>query len=258
MSQLNRSVRQMRRTQKNWIAEALKLEQDVLLGKLKLARESIKHPTTKGGVAEDIWLDFLRRYLPNRYEVSSGFVVDHKGGISQQIDIVIFDRHFTPTLLLQEQHRYIPAEAVYMVFEVKPAFSADHIAYAEEKLASVTKLERTSASMIASGKQTDARRLFEISGGLLALDGWVNKNFQKNIEEYVESLNCGCCLENGAFYNFDSLDFFLESDMALSHFMMKLLAHLNKLGSAPAIDWGKYAGIIQGDSGPQIRSPIAS
>lgn len=242
MSRQNRLTKQMTSTPKNWIAEALKLEQAVLLGKLELARESIEHAPTKGGVVEDIWLEFFRRYLPSRYEVSSGFVVDHKGGISQQIDIIIFDRHYTPTLLSQERHRYIPVEAVYMVFEVKQEFAKDYIEYAEEKLASVVKLKRTSAPIVNMGEEQDPRESYKICGGLLATTGWATQNWEDKVTEYVSSLNCGCCLKSGAFYNFGTgNEFFPDADMALPHFTVNLLKQLNSLGTAPAVDWAKYA-----------------
>ena len=54
----------------------------------------------------------LRKYLPNRYAVAQGIVVDSNGATSDQIDIIIFDPQYTPTLLDQQSHRFVPAEAV--------------------------------------------------------------------------------------------------------------------------------------------------
>jgi hypothetical protein len=35
----------------------------------------------------------LNHYLRHRYESRKGFVVDRKGAFSQQIDVIIHDRH---------------------------------------------------------------------------------------------------------------------------------------------------------------------
>jgi len=52
-----------------------------------------------------------------------GFVVDHSGKISEQIDIIIYDRHFTPFIFKGERVVYIPVEGVYAIFEVRPQFN---------------------------------------------------------------------------------------------------------------------------------------
>ena len=72
--------------------------QDQMHGKLSLNRRIIYHPTTKGDASELEWVDMLSTYLPRRYQVDKAFVIDCKGNISEQIDIVIFDRHYSPFL----------------------------------------------------------------------------------------------------------------------------------------------------------------
>lgn len=243
----------------DWIAEALKIEQDVLVKKLNLAKQSISHPSVKGGVAEDIWLEFFRRYLPGRYQVSSGFVVDSSGGISHQIDIIIYDGHFTPALLSQENHRYIPAEAVYMAFEVKPDFSSEYLLYARDKLASIKSLSRTSTETRANGKKIKAWKHFEIFGGLLALEGTAN-NFKRQVKRHVETredpVNCGCCLRQGAFDNFDknSISFSPSPETSLPYFMIRLLVHLNNIGTVPPVHWGKYLERLKSNTTPEPKA----
>ena len=95
-----------------WMREAFIDVQAELEMKLQLAARSISHAGTQGAVNEDHWIEVFRAYLPKRYEVATGLVIDSRGERSQQIDVVVFDKHFTPTLLDQQNHRYIPAEAV--------------------------------------------------------------------------------------------------------------------------------------------------
>src|SRR5271170_2460867 len=103
---------------KIFIQDSFAAQQAVMKAQLDLSRKSITHMGERGEVDERYVLQILRQYLPDRYSVESGIVIDSFGGTSDQIDVVIFDRQYTPTLLDQHDHKYIPAEAVYGVFEV--------------------------------------------------------------------------------------------------------------------------------------------
>src|SRR5216683_2573745 len=74
------------------------------------ARKLFTHPTAKGDLGEGAWRELLERFLPRRYQVSKAFVLDAHGQTSEQIDVVVHDRHFCPLLFEQDDHRYIPAE----------------------------------------------------------------------------------------------------------------------------------------------------
>jgi hypothetical protein len=64
--------------------------------KLNFARQSFGHQPTKGTASENVWLELLKEYLPQRYQAENAHVVDSEGTFSDQIDIVIFD-HKHPT-----------------------------------------------------------------------------------------------------------------------------------------------------------------
>jgi hypothetical protein len=64
--------------------------------KLSLNREFVIHPGTKGDSLELNWINLLRDYLPQRYSVDSAFIIDCKNNLSDQIDIVIYDRQYSP------------------------------------------------------------------------------------------------------------------------------------------------------------------
>lgn len=232
-----------------WMNEAFIDVQAELALKLKRAAQSIDHAGTHGAVNEDHWIDIFRSYLPNRYEVATGFVIDSRGNRSDQIDIVIFDRHFTPTLLDQQKHRYIPAEAVYGVFESKPHFDKGYLEYAGQKAASVRKLYRTSVSITHAGGSFKPKEPFPIVSGIVApKSSWADglgTSFQKHLPTSdLERLDCGCALEHGAFDTFEGSLNLVGSEGALIYFLFRLLSKLQSLGSAPAIDWSAYAAII--------------
>lgn len=232
-----------------WMRTAFVDVQAELALKIKRANQSIEHAGTKGAVNEDHWIDVLRAYLPNRYEVATGFIIDSLGGRSEQIDIVIFDRHFTPTLLDQQKHRYIPAEAVYAVLESKPHFDKDYFEYAGQKAASVRKLHRTSVSISHAGGTFAPKTPFPIVSGIVAAkSSWVDglgESFNRNLPvDAMEHLDCGCALEAGAFDTFDGTLKIVPADGALIYFLFHLLSKLQSLGTVPAIDWAAYAAII--------------
>src|SRR5207249_11238953 len=99
-----------------FLREAFATEQECLISKLRSSAR-IVHAGDRGEVNEQHFIEFLRKYLPNRYTVEKAIVLDSDGKVSHSIDIVVFDRQYTPTLLDNEKHRYVPAEAVYAFFE---------------------------------------------------------------------------------------------------------------------------------------------
>src|SRR5436190_1345499 len=87
--------------------------------RLETARQTLAHTTTKGDASEQIWLEFLNTYLPRRYQATKCHVVDSNGIFSDQIDVAIFDRQYSPFIFHFEGQAIIPAESVYGVFEAK-------------------------------------------------------------------------------------------------------------------------------------------
>lgn len=149
------------------LQEAFRYIELSLRAKLEAARVP-DHPTAKGDVLEDAWREVLRRYLPGRFHVGSGFVMDSRGQVSQQIDCIIYDKLFTPTFWGEGGHLYVPVEAVHAVFEIKPSVNRRNIHSASEKATSVRRLYRTSRSYMDSGQEAPPKELFHIIGGLMA------------------------------------------------------------------------------------------
>lgn len=117
---------------------------DDIQQKLSLVRRSIHHPGSKGDASEEVWLELLQTYLPKRYEAAKAHVVDSKGQFSEQIDVVVFDRQYSPFIFTFKGQKIIPAESVYAVFEAKQTINVGLVNYAQDKVASVRRLHRTS------------------------------------------------------------------------------------------------------------------
>jgi hypothetical protein len=198
-----------------------------------------------GGGTEDHWIAFLQDHLPGRYAASRAFVVDSRGQRSEQIDIVIHDRHFSPEFWEWGGHRYLPVESVYAVFEVKPELTREYILYAGSKASSVRSLYRTNASFGWAMGTMPPRELFPILAGILAgRSSWsppFGDAFVSALGDIGENgrLDLGCVLGVGAFSipHGETPDELVLSgaDIALFSFLLSLLHRLQGLGSAPAI-----------------------
>ena len=105
------------------LSEILAAQHQDVETSLKAARRVFEHPGTKGDASEYVWIELLNTYLPARYKADKAFVVDSNGSFSDQIDIVIFDRQYSPFIFRFGDQKIVPAESVYAVFESKQSIS---------------------------------------------------------------------------------------------------------------------------------------
>ena len=209
--------------------------QNQMTAQLSTDREFITHPGSKGDALENTWIEWLRKYLPNRYNIEKAIVIDSEGNTSDQIDIVIYDNWYTPFIFTQNGFHYIPAEGVYAVFEVKPELTKQHIEYAGEKIESVRKLKRTSTTMINSGHSVPARQLTEIVGGFLCstmkrkeINEIIFKNYLEGCKG-LKSIDLGCIADTAGFYvDHDSLvEYNNKKNTSKNDFMAHILYYYN-------------------------------
>lgn len=225
--------------------------QDQLAADLEVCRRNIFHPGTKGDAAEINWLGMLEEHLPSRYQAKKAHVIDADGEMSDQIDVVIFDRHYCPLLFNQAGALYVPAESVYAAFEVKQTLSKEYIEYAGDKIASIRKLRRTSALIPHAGGVFSPKTPFGILGGILTLESEWNPGLGKPFSDLILSLpeyrrlDLGCSLQHGAFETIVNSGEPVKAEVseqktALVFFFMRLLHRLQQLGTVPAIDLREY------------------
>lgn len=113
-----------------------------LLADFDQIQAQIKHAGERGEQRERALRAFLAKYLPKKYSLGTGHVIDRKGNISKQCDIVIYDAFNCPLLLAEEGYQLFPIEAVFGVIEVKSVFDATTIAESVQSIQSVKRLER--------------------------------------------------------------------------------------------------------------------
>lgn len=194
---------------KRFLREAFAVEQKLLSVQLDLSNTSITHNGVMGEVNEQHLIQVLRKYLPVRYKVDQGIVIDSNGSTSDQIDIIIFDNQYTPTLLDQQAHRFIPAEAVYCVLEAKSTLNKQNLDYAADKAHSVRTLKRTSVPIPHAGGEYPAKEPFPIVAGIIATtaswtDGLASKPFADTLASLTDTrtIECGLALSDRSFDTF--------------------------------------------------------
>jgi hypothetical protein len=87
---------------------------------LSAVKDYLKHPAS-GAPIEGYFRDLLREYLPRRYAVESGFVVNANGDRSDHLDIIIADLHEIPPLCSEPLLKIYPVEAVVAAVEITSA-----------------------------------------------------------------------------------------------------------------------------------------
>lgn len=216
--------------------------------RLSIVRESYAHPGTKGDGSENVWLDLFNTYLPERYRAATAHVVDSKGVFSEQMDVVIFDRQYSPFVFHYENQIIIPAESVYAVFEAKQSMNAEMVKYAQKKIDSVRKLHRTSLPIPYAKGTYPPKPLISIIGGLLTLESdWkpalgdslitqLNANLDNGL------LNMGCAACHGYFFYTKEQRLFqtYPEQKAATAFLFKLISELQFSGTVPMIDIEAY------------------
>ena len=226
-----------------------------LEGRLGTARRNLSHPGAKGSVTESEWTSLLTAYLPKRYAVSKGFVVDVDGCISDEIDIIVHDRHFSPLLFHHAETCYVPAESVYGVFEVKQELNLENVRYAGQKAASVRKLRRTSTEIPHAGGRYEPREAPTILAGLLTSKSQWAAPLPK-LQEVLggmsteSHLQLGCSARELAFhakYGDATTVQASRPDEALVFFVLHLLRELQAVGSVPAIDYSAYLKVLDAE-----------
>lgn len=214
------------------------------------ARELFDHPTARGDVGEGPWHRVLGEFLPARYQVSQAFVLDAHGDCSEQIDLVIYDRHFCPLLFEQDGQRYIPAESVFAVFEIKPALDKAVVEYAKRKAQSVRRLYRTSRPFVDGGVVRAPRQPYPIIGGVLAVESDWTPPFGESLLAALadtdphRQLQLGCAPTHGAFEVLFENEMRMEvgeEEGALMFFLLRLFHLLQLIGSPMPIDLREYS-----------------
>lgn len=215
--------------------------------RLSVARKSFQHPGVKGDASESVWISLLEKYLPSRYSVAKAHVVDSRGKFSEQIDLVVFDRQYSPFIFTFENQTIIPAESVYAVFEAKQTADAQLVKYAQDKVASVRRLHRTSLPIPHAGGVYPAKPLIPIFGGILTFESEWSPPIGRSLEAILldgagdRQLDIGCVASHGHFTRNGAGEYeFVSENKPATAFLFNLISRLQFSGTVPMIDIEAY------------------
>jgi hypothetical protein len=234
----------------NWsLSQLLAGLHDDIEQRLSTARKAFGHPGTKGDASEGVWLELLETYLPRRYQAAKAHVVDSRGAFSEQIDVLIFDRQYSPFIFNFQDQMIVPAESVYAAFEAKQTINADDVAYAARKIGSVRKLYRTSLPIPYADGTYPAKEPPHIIGGLVSFESDWKPGLGKPLVDALmarngnERLDMGCVAAHGIFCMSEAGDDYTirEKGKPATAFLLELIARLQGSATVPMIDIRAYA-----------------
>ncbi len=239
-------------------------QEEELAATLARGRRITRQPGIVGDATEGGWRAMLCDFLPGRYGVVSGKVVDSHGHQSEQTDLIVHDTYYSPLMFAIGDDNFVPAESVYAVFEIKQTLNKEHLDAAARKAESVRRLHRTSADIPNQFGVCISKDLsrFPILAGILTSESEWTVPFDDILRGHLEeqtpdrAIDFGCALGAGAFDTereplvSDRAVLALSSSVpgrALSFFAMHLLHRLQQLGTVGAIDYEAYAAPIVSD-----------
>jgi len=219
-----------------------------MLVKLEEIRETNKHSGIKGDLVEISFRSFLRSYLPRRFDVGTGEVIDLNGVRSKQTDVVITNQDH-PFIFSENEPGFFFIEGVSGAGELKTILTSTKLKDDIKKSYQFKKLRIThTKGSIVDANESDLKRFYNCPPFFLfALESEISLNkildiileFEKNnnvvknsILDGVFILNLGIILNigdgKGSIQLKDSEDsngwVILRSETVLLHFLGWLTA----------------------------------
>ena len=133
-------------------------------------RDSIPHSAEIGSSIEKCIRSALQEVLPGKIGVADGFVIDSEGGVSKQMDIVLYDKLATPIISSSDGAQVFPVEVTYACGEIKTQLDASTLKDTFEKCSSYKNLSRKAYVEVEG---TD----FTLSGDKINITGKSQKSF---------------------------------------------------------------------------------
>lgn len=117
------------------MAKKLKIDFDGITSK-------IEHNGQKGDIREELLKDSLTQFLPQKYSIGNGIIVDSNQSQSKQQDFIIYDRFNSPLMLKKQTMQVVPIESVYCTIEIKSTLTKSELEKCVANIKSVRALEK--------------------------------------------------------------------------------------------------------------------
>jgi len=158
----------------------------------------IQHNGEKGTSREELLSVYLRSYIPNKYEIGRGTIIDSDGNQSKQQDFIIYDSFSSPVLLNMDSTKMIPIESVYAIVEVKSSLNKERM---KECVANIKSVKQLTKNPITNYIAPTAGFVFSYTSDT-SLDAIFNNfvEFNKDVE-YMKQISAVFILDKGSIVN---------------------------------------------------------
>ncbi len=114
---------------------------EALLVESKSITNTFGHNGIRGTIREIFVKQFLEPFLPPQIGIGTGEIINHQGGRSKQLDVVLYNKERVPPVLLSGSDIGVfPWECVVSIIEVKSRLNAPALEEAHQNAASVTQV----------------------------------------------------------------------------------------------------------------------
>ncbi len=108
---------------------------------IEFINEIFGHNGLKGEGNEAAIRELIRKFIPKRYGVSTGILIDKNGNQSKQCDIIIYDNHNYPEIFTLSNVHLFPVDLVYAVIEVKTTLNITQAKLAIDNIKAANNLD---------------------------------------------------------------------------------------------------------------------
>jgi len=128
----------------------------------KVISTIVKHNVTIGSAREILVRNFLRKFVPKRFGIVTGFVIGQDGTPSSQQDVIVYDSHNFSPLYCEGELAVVPADAVVYCIEVKSTLDKKRLFEAINNSLSVRRIApRCYQSIFAFESRLTLKRIAE-------------------------------------------------------------------------------------------------
>ena len=195
--------------------------------------QQVNHSGEKGKVREKVLIEFLKKYLPKKYSIGQGEIIDIEGNISPQCDIVIYDAINYPLFLIEDDYQLFPIESVYCVIEVKSKLDNSEIKDCVSKIKTIKSLhggEKISGVVFSySTRFLEKPFINKVAENLLKLNDEIKSKERIDI---INILDDGIMVRHPSEDDYNgAYELFLE--LAIPNLNIFLMSLFDKLSSDP-------------------------
>ncbi len=171
--------------------------QDIFLQAAKRLRTEfeelavVPHNAVKGHEAEQLIRKFLEEHIPKRFSVGSGFILDPKGEVSRQTDVIIYDAYNCPVYRASEEAAIFPSNNVAVAIEVKSNLDKESLTDAWKKIESIKSLSKHKAEVKGPYKAQTVGFLFAFNTKLkltTIADHYANLFRERGIGRHIDAI----------------------------------------------------------------------